>query len=169
MKSLMCILMLIFAAGCSVVEGFPWPDSATSNIRFTTDDFDSVIFTAENTAQTGVSFEFNEPILDTWTPTEEDVLALEDSLLPYLEQEIAPDHYAYAILEDLPFYTRQYFGIVLTDSQPLIYANYVCSIENFDYWLEGNVMVMDGGECFFQVLYDPTRDTFLWLRINGMA
>jgi hypothetical protein len=171
MKPLLCILILIFAAGCSVIDDFLWssPNSAASNIRFTTDDFDSVIFTAENAAQTGLSFEFNEPIVDTWTPTKEDVLALENDLLPYLEQELTPDHYAYRIIEDLPLYTRQYFGIVLTEGQPLIYANYFCNAENFDYWLEGNVMVMDGGECFFQVLYNPEDSSFLWLRVNGFA
>jgi hypothetical protein len=58
--------------------------------------------------------------------------------------------------------------LTFEDGVPLIYTNFFC-VDEFDYWLESMVFVMDGGECFFQVLYDPAADSFSRLRVNGFA
>jgi hypothetical protein len=169
MKLLIFALLIIVTAavsGCSVFDLF-FTEQA-ENIHITTDTTDGVIFTAVNAEGAGLGFDFNEPIIAYWTPTEEFVTALEAELTAFLESEIPADHYNRRILERLDRYKRQYFGITFEAGQPLIYANFFC-VDEFDYWLESLVFVMDGGECFFQVLYDPVTDTFSNLRVNGFA
>jgi hypothetical protein len=85
-----------------------------------------------------------------------------------LKATISPDQYAYGNFEHLEGYLRQYFGIMFQDGKPLIYANYFCEM-GFDNWLEAPVFVLDGGECFFQLLYNPAANTYFDLRINGYA
>ena len=158
--------MMLLISGCGVLDFFL--GSSIQNIRVTTDTTDGVIFTAANSEQTGLGFEFNESIIAYWTPTEADVAALEAGLSAFLESEIPPDHYNRRILERLDLYKRQYFGIIFEAGQPLIYANFFC-VDEFDYWLGAPVFVMDGGECFFQVVYNPATATFSSLRVNGFA
>ena len=156
----------LLISGCSFLDFFV--SEQAENVRITTDTTDGVIFTAANSEQAGLGFDFNDPIIDYWTPTEADVAVLEASLPTFLESEIPPDHYNRRILERLDLYKRQYFGLTLQAGQPVIYANFFC-VDEFDYWLESLVFVMDGGECFFQVLYDPATDEFSRLRVNGFA
>lgn len=160
------VVVLAVASGCSLLDFFA--DSNAQNTHVITSMMDGVIFTAANSEKAGLGFDFNEPIIDYWTPTEADVAALEDSLPAFLESEIPPDHYNRRILDRLDLYKRQYFGITFEAGQPLIYANFFC-VDEFDYWLESPVFVMDGGECFFQVVYDPATDTFSRLSVNGFA
>jgi hypothetical protein len=160
------MLLTTSVSGCSILDFFY--TTQTENIRITTDTMDGVIFVGENAEGAGVAFDFSEPIIDYWTPTEADVAALEAGLPTFLESEIPPDHYNRRILERLYLYKRQYFGLTLEAGQPVIYANFFC-VDEFDYWLESLVFVMDGGECFFQLLYDPATDSFSRLRVNGFA
>ena len=160
MKRLIFVLVLLVASGCSAFDFLNVPAS-TPSIGITTDEFDSLIFTADSAALPGLEFGFNDPIVEYWTPTEEQVVELEAGVLDYLDEMIAPDHYGREILERLLYYRRQYFGIGFSEGEQLIYASYFCAEDSFDYWLESHVMVLDGGECFFQFFYD--------LRINGMA
>ena len=170
MKRLICLLILFVSSGCSVFDFLNAPDApSTPNIRITTDDFDGVIFTAESSANTGLIFQFNDPIVEYWTPTEEQVLALESGVYDFLDETIPPEHYGREILERLPYYRRQYFGIGFREGEQLIYASYFCPEDYFDYWLEGNVAVEDGGECFFQFFYNPETGAYSDLRINGLA
>jgi hypothetical protein len=169
MKPRIFVLLTVLIAavsGCSLLDLFY--RAQTENIRITTATMDGVIFAGENAEGAGVAFDFSEPIIDYWTPTEADVAALEVGLPAFLESEIPPDHYNRRILERLDLYKRQYFGLTLEAGQPVIYANFFC-VDEFDYWLESLVFVMDGGECFFQLLYDPATDSFSRLRVNGMA
>jgi hypothetical protein len=161
------VILLFAVSGCSAFEFFS-VNLFPQNTRVTTDSFDGVIFEAENSAQAGLGYEFNDPIVDYWTPTEEQVMALEAALVPFLESEIAPDDYRYGFWDEIASYKRQYFGIAFEAEQPLIYANYFC-VDMFDQWLESYVLVMDGGDCFFQTIYDPATGTFSSLRINGEA
>jgi hypothetical protein len=169
MKRLLFVLILFVASGCSVFDFLNAP-AATPNIRITTDEFDGVIFTADNTANnTGLQFQFSDAIVEYWTPTEEQVLALEAGVSDYLDGAIPPEHYGRGILDRLSYYRRQYFGIGFSEGEHLIYASYFCPDDSFDYWLEGNVAVLDGGECFFQFFYDPKTGRYSELQINGMA
>ena len=66
----------------------------------------------------------------------------------------------------LPEYKRQYVGIVQNDKE-LILVNAFCTDE-FD-WQEEAVIVSDGGDCFFRVIYDPATGTFTDFEVNGEA
>jgi hypothetical protein len=165
-RILALVIVVMTVSSCSLLDFFY--TEQTENIRITTDTMDGVIFAGENAKDAGVEFDFSEPIIDYWTPTEADVAALEAGLVPFLESEIPQDHYNRRILERLDLYKRQYFGLTLQAGQPVIYANFFC-VDEFDYWLESLVFVMDGGECFFQLVYDPATAEFSRLRINGMA
>lgn len=150
----------------------PWAVSdesaSTENTRVTSLFVDGIIFAEDNAAQMGLEFQFNDPIIDYWTPTEAQVLALEAGLGSFLVDALADHPVGATIYENTERYKRQYLGITFEEDKPLIYANFFCG-DSFDYWLEALVSVEDGGECFFQVMYDPETDTFSNLRVNGEA
>ncbi|MEO8611215.1 MAG: hypothetical protein ABI690_25185 [Chloroflexota bacterium] len=161
------VLALFMISGCSVLDFFAGT-SANANTHITTGDYEGVIFTGANTAQAGLNYEFNDPIVSYWTPTEAQISELETGLVPFLKATLTPDNYAYGMIDKLDGYKRQYFGVTFADGQPLIYTNFFC-VNDFDNWQESLIFVMDGGECFFQVLYNPTNTTFSNLQINGFA
>jgi hypothetical protein len=159
------LFALVVLTGCTLQDVF---DFAPDNTRITTVSFDGVIFDAANAEDVGLWYEFNDPIIGYWTPTEPQIYALEGGLEGFLEAERPPEEYGYDLAGEVEFYRRQYFGVMFTEGQPLIYANFFCA-DDFDYWLESFVLVMDGGECFFQLLYDPATGQFSNLRVNGYA
>ncbi len=170
MKKWMLVLSLLVAlvsAGCGSFDFLPIdPDGENIPIYF--GDAEGVIFYEQNAENAGLGFEFGNPVLDYWTPEQAQVRALEAGIVPFLESEIAPDEYGYGFWDDLEGYQRQYFGVTFERGTPLIYANYFCS-GDFESWRTRYVLVMDGGDCFFQVLYNPASGAFTNLRINGMA
>lgn len=106
--------------------------------------------------------------IEYWTPTEENVIALENDLASFLEEN--PDRFYNSdtpVWERLDEYNRQYVGIVL-DGKQIIYANYFCDSVEID-WRKDFVFVMDGGDCFFQFKYDVDAATFFDLQVNGNA
>ncbi|HYF61509.1 MAG TPA: hypothetical protein VD886_01765 [Herpetosiphonaceae bacterium] len=100
-----------------------------------------------------------------WTPSEAQVNQLEQALPNYL-RDAAPERSA-DLWQKVAPYKRQYIGIV-QDDQEMIYVNAMCSMDD-DSWQTEPVMVMDGGDCFFNVTYDPLRGQFSDLSINGDA
>lgn len=148
----------------------PWSAStAINNIPLTTGDFEGVIFAADNAAEVGLQFEFNEIIGEFWTPTEEQVMRLEAGLVPFLQGALSSREDGEDIWGNLDGYRRQYFGITFEGEEPVIYANYFCSNDFVDDWQNGYVSVDDGGSCFFQLMYDPEAGVFSNLRVNGEA
>jgi hypothetical protein len=70
------------------------------------------------------------------------------------------------IVERLPNYKRQYWGEV-ADGKQMISVNALCTeLEN---WRTQRVFILDGGDCFFNLLYDPTTKSFSGLSVNGEA
>ena len=103
-----------------------------------------------------------------WVPTSEEVLALEEQLVPYLAQERgAFDSLQAPIEERLPTYRRQYWG-VLQDGRRLIVANFFCDARHTE-WTEREVAVIDGGDCYFRLRYDVETGAFSHLLVNGVA
>lgn len=129
-----------------------------------------VIFSAEQSSEwkIGSWFTQNSEDMEYWTPTEENVLAVEKELASYLQEN--PDQFyetGTPVWEKLDEYNRQYIGIIL-DGKQIIYANYFCdSVETN--WRKDFVFVMDGGDCFFQFKYDVETAEFFDLQINGVA
>ncbi|HUM70367.1 MAG TPA: hypothetical protein PLK31_16155, partial [Chloroflexota bacterium] len=95
-----------------------------------------------------------------WTPTAVEVMALEDGLAAYLQEGEWGQ-----LVERLPDYTRQYAGFVRGDEQ-FIYANFFCRVEGTA-WQETAVIVADGGDCYFQVVYNVDTGEFVSVSVNG--
>jgi hypothetical protein len=100
-----------------------------------------------------------------WTPSAAQIDRLEQGLPTFLHEN-APERSA-DLWQKVATYKRQYIGIALDDQQ-VIYVNAMCSMDD-DRWQREPVMVMDGGDCFFNVTYDLGTSRFSDLSINGDA
>jgi hypothetical protein len=103
---------------------------------------------------------------DPWTPSQADIASLEEQLAAYL-REPYPD-----LLGKSAGYTRQYWGTVTEDGSRAIYANFFCDDHGMisEYGWQANVVqIEDGGDCYFQTLYDIENDSIEWLMINGVS
>ncbi|MBX3056361.1 MAG: hypothetical protein KF770_07810 [Anaerolineae bacterium] len=132
------------------------PDSPTTLIE--TETYTGVIFDAATAAEFVPLFVNSTD--GVWTPTAVEVMALEDGLAAFL-QERAWGH----LVERLPDYTRQYAGFV-RDDERFIYANFFCRVSGTA-WQETAVIVADGGDCYFQVVYSADANRFVSLSVNG--
>jgi len=142
------ILLAAFAGGCA-------------------SDLDDVEPARSMPVKTG---EFEGVILlpGDWVPTVDEVLALEEQLLTYLpQQQRAFDSLQAPIVERLPTYKRQYWGVFENDKR-LIVANFFCDASRDD-WHEKVVSVLDGGDCYFRLRYDVDTGSFSNLIVNGSA
>lgn len=137
------------------------PEAAITLVQ--TETYTGAIFpeavTAENLKM------FNTSADGAWTPSEADVAGLESGLTAFLQENSDAVNDTSRILSRLPDYERQYFGLV-QGGDKLIQANFFCDGEDFD-WQETAVLVDDGGDCYFQVIYNTGDETYLSLRING--
>ena len=109
----------------------------------------------------------SDQTIEYWTPSEEDVIAIEDGLVSYLEDN-SENFYVrdIPVWERLNEYNRQYIGI-LVDGKRVVYANYFC--DSVVDWKKDFVIVMDGGDCFFQFQYDADSGDYFDLQVNGSA
>jgi hypothetical protein len=71
------------------------------------------------------------------------------------------------IVQRAPDYMRQYFGLIV-NGEEIIYANFFCNAHETD-WHNEFVDIMDGGDCYFQLKYDPQSGEFFDLSVNGEA
>jgi hypothetical protein len=105
-----------------------------------------------------------ETIQGTWIPTPEQIQELEAQLPGFLATTTN-------VSSDLPIrldgYWRHYAGFV-ADGRAFIMINAFCESGGSE-WESQPVIVMDGGDCFFHVIYDPTTGTFIDLMVNGDA
>lgn len=131
------------------------------------DDITHVIFSpqqaeaaqVERWASAGANFE------GYWMPSGKDLLTMEVQLGPYLQAH-ADQFFAHpTVWEQLDEYHRQYVGLVV-DGKSLIYGNFFCAETETD-WTHAWVIVLDGGDCFFQVTFDVAGQTFIRLQVNG--
>lgn len=133
---------------------------ATAPVLVHTSDFDGVIFPADMKA---FQREFPKGVR-YWTPQESDVLVAEKELIPFLSR--SNDARAKEILSKIKTYKRQYVGVVVA-GRKYIYFNLFCVALN--YWTREEVVVLDGGTCFFNVRFSIETRTFSNLRVNGVA
>ena len=151
--TMLIILLTLALTACNPIR--PLAPNASAN---------SVIFTAE---QSQAQLYFIAPnATGAWQPSAADVAQLEADLPAFLQSAENPwlrtDP---PIWERAPDYMRQYLGIV-ENGQEVIYANFFCSDFDLD-WQEEFVLVMDGGDCYFQVKYNPTTGEFYDFSVNG--
>ena len=90
---------------------------------------------------------------EPWTPTVDDVTAVELAIAE--EQGALPDH------------RRQYAGFT-EDGDLKIFVNGFCDDFGQD-WEREPIIVMDGGECFFNAVYNVDRASLEWFTFNGEA
>ncbi len=102
-----------------------------------------------------------------WTPTEPQVRDLEDRLPDFLKSSTEPR--ANLIRPKLAGYKRQYFGFTIAGKKQILLNAFCDAGGPKDYWRSQIVFVLDGGECYFQVSYDPATKLFTSLSINGEA
>lgn len=153
--TMLMLLLTLALAACNPVR----PPEPNANSK-------GVIFTAE---QSEAELYFIAPnATGAWQPSAADVAKLEADLPAFLQSAENPwlrtDP---PIWEREPEYMRQYLGIV-ENGEKLIYANFFCSDSGGD-WQEEFVLVMDGGDCYFQVKYNPTTGEFFDFSVNGEA
>ena len=102
-----------------------------------------------------------------WTPSTDDVLKLEERIVEYLRQNSGQFSHQPPVWERLDEYRRQYIGYEIGGKR-IIYGNFFCSYEGKD-WRQEFLVVLDGGECYFQVEYDIESGMFITLLVNGEA
>ena len=108
---------------------------------------------------------FGERAEGYWTPAAADIIGMEAGLADYLRTAAAsrsPD-----LWQKQASYKRQYAGLV-RDGQRLVYASFFCDTVD-ERWREQIVMVLDGGDCYFQLTYTIDQGTYQDLMINGEA
>ena len=128
------------------------------------DDYRGAIVPADEVADYVIWFK-SVVVQGTWEPTAEQVAELEAMLPGFLQtlSSISPD------LDDrLPEYTRHYLGYV-EDGHAYILVNAFCANPGGGDSLSEPVAVMDGGDCFFYVVWDPAARAFTDFRANGEA
>ena len=98
-----------------------------------------------------------------FTPTEAMVAEAEAALPVYVA---ASPRATERIINELATYQRQYLGFTTADGSVLV-INAFC---DSSYDPAGNVVVvMDGGDCFWQAVYDLTTHAFTYFSVNGNA
>jgi hypothetical protein len=163
------ILLIVLFSGCGVLSTLFDTDNV-GNQLIDVGGSEAIIFSAENAEQ----LEYVEHVVSSnatgfWTPSVDQVLALEEQLPDYLRSALEdvdyPDREYYPDLWDhLDNYRRQYMGVFINEQQ-IIHGNFFCSEE--DYWQEQLVFVLDGAACYFQVYYDVAIGDFFLLSMGG--
>jgi hypothetical protein len=132
-----------------------------SEIQF---DIPGVIFTKEQTA----AAEYFQKGKDSWTPTNKQIEELENLFPEYISNYNVAS--AKEIYKNLSTYKRQYLGFTENGEQ-LIFINAFCEHKwkDNDKWKSQFVFVFDGGDCYFQAIYNPSKHKFEKLFVNGVA
>jgi hypothetical protein len=104
-----------------------------------------------------------------WTPSAEDVAAGEQRLQAYLTTLPASlrNGAAQRIAARLDWYARQYLGVSWRGRRYL-HINCFPAGRRSD-WQTRLVIMVDGGESYFHLLYDPESGEVSRLSINGVA
>jgi hypothetical protein len=125
--------------------------------------FEGVIFPAEKRAldlSPGRKMRY-------WTPSESDIVEAESELVAFLQQVQLRSFEKNRILKDLKSYKRQYVGILIKGEKE-IFINFLCAVDDPG-WTTHEVLVFDGGACFFKVTFSVKAKTFHGLEVNGYA
>jgi hypothetical protein len=70
---------------------------------------------------------------------------------------------------DLKCYYRQYIVVYNKRGEKEVWVNCFCNIQSLNNWREKAVIVMGGGNCFFNVRINLTRKSFSDFMVNGLA
>lgn len=123
-------------------------------------------------ARNGESFYFFSPKpASFYTPTDREIGDLEAKLPVFLRTapEATRSRSGTPLAARAMTYRRQYVGIVDASGTRRIWGNFFCGDfgDNKGAWRMSVVLVKDGGDCYFNVKFDPTSGTLSELRVNG--
>jgi hypothetical protein len=134
-------------------------------------EYTGVIFTEKNTSEYRPVFPSD--ITGFWEPSTDEVSRAEActrDLLASVQQD--PDDYrkehAAFILENLENYRRQYLGIVV-DGEKRIWTNAFFYEGNYPDWTSDLVIVLDGGNYYWDIEYVPSKDECARFHVHGEA
>ena len=151
---LLLVILVLGVAGCDRFEfDIPEPDA---HLR------QQVIFSARSAEEQNLGIVTGESVDSYWTPSEFDVNAMFVALIQHLQATGETE-----IRENYDTYQHQHFGYVV-DGRQYIYGNYFCNDFGMD-WQSSFISVNDGGDCFFQAIYDISANEIIELFINGEA
>ena len=70
---------------------------------------------------------------------------------------------------DLKRYYRQYIVVYNKHGEKEVWVNCFCNIQPLAHWREKAVIMMGGGNCFFNVRINLTRKSYSDFMVNGLA
>ena len=105
------------------------------------------------------------PIEDVWMPDKADIAALESRIEAAAASSRSPS--AGPKPGSLRGYVRQYGGII-EGGEHKIFVSGFCHVDD-DSWLSRPYIVMDGGNCYFQAVYNVEDQQFEQFQFNGDA
>ena len=141
---------------CLAQKGDKTMQNLSNNIIITK-DFEGVVFDAEKKA---FWWELQKTI-SYWTPGTAEIIQAESLIASYLKE------HAPAIHLKLKTYKRQYAGVVI-DGKRCVFANFFCKDHGRE-WKKDEIIVEDGGDCYFQITVDLTLKRCFNLHVNGEA
>ncbi len=104
---------------------------------------------------------------DTWEAGDVHIAEMEAGLADYFRNHNDQD--VVAVTEKLHDYKRQYFAVVDQGQRKIelvAMCHHYVAENNIDFMKE-LPLVSDGGDCFFEVLYNVDERSFVWARIHG--
>ena len=109
----------------------------------------------------------------TWTPTAEQVDAALKKVFEFIDNPSNVNDWQKSeiqkIKNKLTSYNVQFVGKE-DNGNKIIWCNFFINYEErFDYWKKGVVFVLDGGNNFWQIMYDPKSDSCYKFYSNGYA
>jgi hypothetical protein len=162
-RYVVCLVLLLCGVCClalkaSAVKAF----EGFEVVR--TESFEGVIVPGDKAKEFMKAFSSVEE-KETWTPGKDAILKLEERLEAYLKKAAAK--HSPKLWTKLAPYKRQYVGLI-RNNRRVIFTNFFCDALRVD-WKTSVVVVEDGGDCFFTVMFDANGSRFYDLRINGEA
>lgn len=112
-----------------------------------------------------------ETVNGTWALSQPDIDGLESNVHHVADISFPNPAYKGARIPHPEEYFRQYAG-VLVDHRKIVFVNALCreaGTKYETYWREKFVLVFDGGDCYWNVRYDPETKQFSQLMVNGVA
>ena len=97
-----------------------------------------------------------------WTPTAEQIIKVQPSLLKYIEKSNK------IIYNNINNYRCQFFGIIVNEKKR-IYCNFFWITDFYKDWQTKPVIVDDGGNHYFQLEYDVKTGKCLNFSVNGVG
>jgi hypothetical protein len=66
-------------------------------------------------------------------------------------------------------YYKQLIAVINSKGEKLVWVNCFCTVENLGYWRKSEVMVDDGGSCYFNLKINLTKGITYDFMVNGVA